>query len=414
MIIKRGERGYSLKNDIILFTTTNLLYSLMVFVLNLIFPLLLEKELFTQVVYVFQMIILMNSLSNLGISTGLLRNSIIDKKNTLRYALLAIMLIQMSILFLSFFNNNPITIFLSLADLNSLEHFLFYFSVVSINIYLYNKSIMNSEKKFRKMITNVSFIILLRILGLVLIYFFIDKTLTNFLIFIFILPFVFEYIYIFKKIINYSLRDFFSLDKRFLSFSLFCLRVFVAGALFAYADRMIIIKMKNYNADIASLFAFAFGFLGVVSVLNFSFQNYFLNRINPEDQESVFSFLIKIKKYFLHYIILTTLATFLVCGLIYILYDVIDFLIFPTTIILIFKTAITSYFGFKNILITSFDLINYSIIVNLLRVLLVFFTLLFIGQIHFLYVLLIVSLVMIFCELILNKIVDVNLKLKYD
>ena len=191
MIIKRGERGYSLKNDIILFTTTNLLYSLMVFVLNLIFPLLLEKELFTQVVYVFQMIILMNSLSNLGISTGLLRNSIIDKKNTLRYALLAIMLIQMSILFLSFFNNNPITIFLSLADLNSLEHFLFYFSVVSINIYLYNKSIMNSEKKFRKMITNVSFIILLRILGLVLIYFFIDKTLTNFLIFIFILPFVF-------------------------------------------------------------------------------------------------------------------------------------------------------------------------------------------------------------------------------
>jgi len=413
-MIKKPIRAFSFKHDIILFTTTNLLYSVMVFVLNLIFPLLFEKELFSQVVYVFQMIILTNSLSNFGISTGLLRNSILDKKNTLRYALLLIVLIQMSLVFLSFIQNNPITVFLNLSDLNSLEHFLFYFSVVSINIFLYNKSIMNSEKKFKQMFRYTSYIVLFRIIGILVIYFLVDTTLTNVLIFIFVLPFVCEYMYTYKRLIHYSLRVFFSFDKSFLSFLIFCLRVFLAGALFTYADRMIIIKMKNYDPDISALFAFSFGFLGVVSVLNFSFQNYFLNRINPEDKESVFSFLKKLKKHSLIYLFLLTLATFLVCVLIYILYDDIDFMIFPITIILIFKTAITSYLGFKNILITSFDLMNYSIAINFLRVLFVFVTLLFVGQIHFIYILLIVSFVMISCEWILNKIVDINLKLKYD
>lgn len=414
MIKIKTIKAFSFKNDIILFTTTNLLYSLMVFVLNLIFPLLFEKELFTQVVYIFQMIILGNSLTNLGISIGLLRNSTIDKKNTLRYSLISFILIQMSLFFLSFIKNNPITFILNLSDLNSLEHFLFYFSVISINIYRYNKSVMNSEKKFIKMLINMSYIILLRIIGVCIIYFFINTTLTNVLIYLFVLPFVFEYLYTCKKLINYKLRVLFLFDKGFQKFSFFCLRVFLAGALFTYTDRLIIIKMKNYNTEISALFAFAFGFLGVVSVLNFSFQNYFLNRINPKDKESVLSFLEKLKKYSLHYLVLMTFGTFLVCILIYILYDDTDFLIFPVTIILLFKTAITSYFGFKNILITSFDLMHYSIAVNLLRLLLVFLTLLLIGQIHFLYVLLIVSFIMIFCELILNIIVNKNLKLKYD
>lgn len=413
-MIERYLRLFSFKNDVILFTITNLLYSAMVFILNFIFPFLFERELFSQVVYIFQMIILTNSLINFGISTGLLRNSTIDKKNTLRCALLSIVLIQISLVILSFFQNNSITTFLILSDLNSLEHFLFYFSVISINIYLHNKSIMNSEKKFEKMFINMIYIITIRAIGILVIYFIVEKTLTNVLIFIFVLPFVCEYIYLIKKLTKYNIRVLFSFDKSFLSFLHFCIRVFIAGALFSYADRMIIIKMKNYNPDTAALFAFAFGFLGVVSVLNYSFQNYYINRINPEDKQSVFSFLEKLNKYSLHYLIFVIISISIICVLIYIFYADIDFLIFPITIILIFKTAITSYLGFKNILITSFDLMRYSISINLLRVLLVYLTLLYIGKIHLLYILLIVSLVMIFCELILNKIVDRKLNILYD
>lgn len=413
-MIERYLRLFSFKNDVILFTITNLLYSAMVFILNLIFPLLFERELFNQVVYIFQMIILTNSIINFGISTGLLRNSIIDKKNALRCALLSIVLIQISLVLLSFFQNNPITTFLILSDLNSLEHFLFYFSVISINIYLYNKSIMNSEKKFEKMFINMIYIIVIRAIGILVIYFFVEKTLTNVLIFIFVLPFVCEYIYLLKKLTQYNIRVLFSFDKSFLSFLHFCISVFIAGALFSYADRMIIIKMKNYNPDTAALFAFAFGFLGVVSVLNYSFQNYYINRINPEDKQSVFSFLEKLNKYSLHYLIFVIISISIICVLIYIFYADIDFLIFPITIILIFKTAITSYLGFKNILITSFDLMRYSISINLLRVLFVYLTLLYIGKIHLLYILSIVSVIMIFCELILNKIVDRKLNILYD
>ena len=178
-MIERYLRLFSFKNDMVLFTITNLLYSAMVFILNLIFPLLFERELFNQVVYIFQMIILLNSIINFGISTGLLRNSTIDKKNALRCALLSIVLIQISLVLLSFFQNNPITTSLFLSDLNSLEHFLFYFSVISINIYLYNKSIMNSEKKFEKMFTNMIYIILIRAIGILVIYFFVEDLSTE-------------------------------------------------------------------------------------------------------------------------------------------------------------------------------------------------------------------------------------------
>ena len=403
-----------LNKDIYLFIISNLLYSLMVFVLNVLFPLLFEEDIFIQVVYIFQMIIVVNSLSNFGISTGLLRNSVLDKQNTLRYALLSIFIIQSFIFILSFFKNNLITQALNINGLTFIEHLFLYFSVISINIYFYNRSIMNSEKKFKLMIRHLIFVVLVRISSLISLVFFIENTLSNILLFIFIIPFSLEYVFLFKKIANYKFHEFIRLDKKYFYFLFFSFKVFIGGALFVLSDRFMLIKMKEYDNETASLLAFSFGFLGVVSVINYSFQNYFLNRIDPNSKESIFSFLKKIKKYFPHYFLIMLIGTLVVCSIVYILYVDFDLLIYPIIIILIFKTAITSYLGFKNILITSLDLLKYAIVINALRLLLVAVSLLFLESIGFISTLLLISLVMIMCELILNKIVDKNLNLKYE
>lgn len=403
-----------LVNDIVLFVITNLLYSLMVFVLNLTFPVLFENQIFNKVVYIFQMVILMNSLSNFGISTSLLRNSVIDKLNSLKNAFFMFIIIQFIFFVLSFFKNNLITKLINLDGMTGYEHFMFYMSIISINVYLFNKSVMNSQKEFRLMLRNIFYLILIRVLSISIVYSFNITEIREVLFLIFVLPFIVEYVYFSRMIFRIGLKKIIKINTKSLkSFFYFSLRVFIVGSIFSLTDRLVIIKMKNVNEDITALLAFSFGFLGVISVLNFSFQNYFLNKINPLEKESVFNFLKKLKKYLIHYCVLVIGAITFICLIIYFLYAQINPLIYSISVILILKTAVTSYLGFKNILITSFDMLNYAVLINLLRFILVYYTLTFSDKINLIQLLIVISLIMIFCEYFLNMVVNFKLKNKY-
>lgn len=360
------------------------------------------------------MIVLMNSLSNFGISVSLLRNSIFDKNKTLLNAYISFTFVQIILLLLAFIQDNFITKSLNLSDLDYKEHICFYISIIALNIYLFNKSVMNAEKNFKTMLRYVFYIVLIRILAISLLYWFKLNQLSEVLILIFILPFLIEIIYYLKRISNFRINKFFKFDKDFFKFISFSFRVFIVGSLFSLTDKLVIIKMKSVNTDLSSLLAFSFGFLGIVTVLNFSFQNYFLNKINPSKKETIISFLENIKKYSIHYFLMVSAATAFICLLIYSLYDGFNPLIYTITVILILKTAITSYFGFKNLLVTSFDMLNDALVVNIFRLFLVYISLQFIDYFDFVYILLLVSLEMIACEYLLNIIVKNKLKSQYD
>ena len=50
---------------------------------------------------------------------------------------------------------------------------------------------------------------------------------------------------------------------------IFCLKVYVTGAMFVLCDRMFLIQLKDTNLEFAAVLAFSSGFVGIISIFNF-------------------------------------------------------------------------------------------------------------------------------------------------
>ena len=146
------------ENELLQFFLCNAIFSGSTFLFNLLFPILFDQNLFGEVVYLFQMVIFMNTITGFGLSITLLRNHSIDGSQSYLYYYLSIGLITFSLLSLGFFQDNPVSRYIRVNDLGSIEHLLFYISVIFSNLFLFNRSFLNSKKRFDFMFSIVFYL----------------------------------------------------------------------------------------------------------------------------------------------------------------------------------------------------------------------------------------------------------------
>lgn len=158
---------------------------------------------------------------------------------------------------------------------------MFFLSIMVSSIFLFNKGKNVADKAYKYMlrISVTSFGI--RIIVLCVLYFLQIKSLSITLFLLFILPFVQDI----RDFFIYSIR-YVRLGKiekeRLYSFLLYCFRVWSVGALFMISDRIFLIYTKGTDVHFTTAIAFSAGFLGIISLFNSSFTNYFLSNLSSD------------------------------------------------------------------------------------------------------------------------------------
>jgi len=231
-----------------------------------------------------------------------------------------------------------------------------------------------------------------------------SNSISTILLVYYIIPFGFEVYYFLKKFLkfyNYSFKI-----KNYVEFVSFCLKAFIIGALFVSCDRFFLVHIKAVDSSLSANLSFAFGFVGIISVFNASFTNYFLGKLNPENIEDISLFKNNIKKRARLFFSFTIIGIIFICLFVYYVYNQLDDLIIPILVLVILKTSIVSFFGFTNVISKFLHLQNIELIINLLRLIFVWLVIQYYNDFGFIYSLSIISIIMILGEYILNKIID--------
>lgn len=398
------------ENELLQFFLCNAIFSGSTFLFNLLFPILFNQELFGEVVYMFQMVIFLNTITGFGLAITLLRNHSIEGNRSYLNYYLAISLITLGLLCLGFLQDNPVSRYIKVNDLGSIEHLLFYLSVIFSNLFLFNRSFLNSKKRFDYMLLNVSIISVVRLIGLVYISSITSADILKVLLVLFIIPFLYEGFFFIQQLARYwnsgvkfKFQDFF----KFINFSL---KVFLAGAIFVAADRLFLLRLKEVDSQFTDILSFAYGFMGIISILNMSFSNYFLGKIVPSNNEEIILFQQKIRKYIWKFTIFVCLISAIIGTLIFWLYPELGWIAPIVLVILIVKTAVISFLGLTNLLTKTLNLVRYDLLVNIMRYALVFLVIHLSKQWHFLSTLIVVSMVMVLGEFILTTLVKIKIQ----
>ena len=388
-------------NHFVQFLLCNLIYSFSTFCLNLVFPLIFEVKFFEEFIYLFQITFFLTSMTGFGITTSLLRNHINEHNQTLTYFTVTGFIVSLLLLLLSFFPNNYLSIWLNVDHLTFWNHFMLYLSVIFTNLFLFNRALMNVEKTYILMLCNIGAITLIRLIGLGYISYVSNSSIAMVLAIVFVIPFLFEFIFYVKNLFS-SLRSFkFQFDTGYKYFLSYSLQVFSAGALYVLCDRLYLIHLKNVSPDLASVLGFSLGFVGVISVFNKSFTNYFIGTINPENKKQITQFKVKVKKHGIKFFSISLFLNITICILVYYSYTNFKPIVVLVLFITIMKTSIISYLGFTTMLTKTLGIQYYDLIINLLRVLAVYLLLKYFVFISFIWMLLLISLIIIIGEVVL-------------
>lgn len=351
-------------------------------------------------------------MTGLGLTTGLLRYHHVFKE--VAFTLFGIIGLTTIIILmvLGFFPKNPLSTILKIDYLNFRNHFLFYLSVIFTNVFLFNRAIMNADKTFNLMLKSSLGIAFFRLS--VLIYFGFNKnpSVATALVLLFIIPFCFEMLFFFKKYLVFTKKSPFKLDVTFYQFLSFCFQIYIVGALFVMCDRIYLIHIKSENQSLTAILSFAFGFIGIISVFNMTFTNYFLGKINPKNINEIIEFKSRIKKYSIHFFVFTSAGIFIICFFVFQSYPKMGALIIIVLIILILKSAIVSFFGFTNVLSKTLNIQHIDLIINIIRLVLVYIIIQFSNIMGFVWTLITISMVMILGEYVLFRFVNLQISKK--
>jgi hypothetical protein len=279
------------------------------------------------------------------------------------------------------------------------------------NLFLFNRAIMNAEKTFLLMLKSVFIITLFRFIALIIISLYATTSITISLILLFIIPFSFEIYYFGNKVLNSVKFNSICIEswQGFYQFISFCSQVFISGALFVICDRIYLMHLRTENMSLAATLSFALGFVGVISVFNMSFTNYFLGKINPNDIKEIIQFKLRVNKFFVPFMLITFVLITVITFFVHCFYPRIGGGLIPALIILIMKTALVSFMGFTNVLSKTLNLQHFELGINILRLIAIYVFVQFSYKLGFVPSLVGISLVLIIGELILSKLINVRI-----
>lgn len=349
----------------------NIIYSISTFAVNICLPYILEYSFFNEFIYMFQMVLFMTTVMQIGIVVGLYKFIEKSRQSIFNVYYIIILVVNILLLFLGLLSPNFISILLKLDTLTKTEHLIFFLSIIVSGIFLYNKGKNIADKAYKYMMKVAITAFVIRILIVIILCLYNTTSLSLTLFLVFILPFAQDIKDYLKNSFKYI--RFKELDISLLRiFSIYSLKVWTIGTLFIVSDRIFLIYTKDINPQLTTAIAFSSGFLGIISLFNASFTNYFLSNLSSERIEEVKNYTKKLKGLILPYSVLLLVICLFFSGLIYIIYPTLGSIAAIILFITLLRAGLISYLGMFSLLTKVLDLLNLEITLNICRIILVY------------------------------------------
>ncbi len=396
-------------NGLVHYLLANMIFSISTFIVNACLPKIFIYEFYSKFVYVFQMVLFVTTISQAGLVVGLYKFIHTNQKQILNIYYTSIFVICTILLLLGVFDDNWVVVILKLTDLSEVENLMFFLSIMVSSIFLFNKGKNVADKAYKYMlrISVTSFGI--RIIVLCVLYFLQITSLSITLFLLFILPFVQDI----RDFFIYSIR-YVRLGKiekeRLYSFLLYCFRVWSVGALFMISDRIFLIYTKGTDVHFTTAIAFSAGFLGIISLFNSSFTNYFLSNLSSDRIDEIKFHVNRLKKMLIPYFGILLLICLSFSLIVYYMYPALKSTTAVVLFITLLRSGIISYLGMFSLLSKVLDFLNIEIILNILRIVVVFFLCMFWQPENLIIWYAVVMFTLPFPELVLTILIDNKLK----
>lgn len=390
-------------NNLFLFVCANALYSVSTGIINILSPIILERNVYEQFIYIFQNIMFLTTLFTGGLIPTLLRFYKMDNAVYKFYYQFSVIIILTILFLLSFWLHNPILSLLKIETYSYQDNLVIFLSIILSLLFIFNRGLATAQNSFRSMILNILIISVARMLSLFLIYWYNIKTVNLILLLTCIIPFVGELLFFLRKLMQTSLCPF----NKYRQFIFFSLKISIAGITYLITNRLFLIASKSIGDTLAASVSFSIGLVGIIHILNTSFISFFIGKLDAREPHRITEYLQKIKSstfYFALFLVIICISTF---SFVYLYYPSEKFNTAIISTITIFQSAVITYVGLVTLLSKTYNMLNIQICINVICLSVVYFLTnnlidLFANAIS-LYCT--INLVIITCECVLAKLV---------
>lgn len=407
------------KNNIFLFS--NMVFSGSTYLVMLYIPFLLNVEKMAQLSIIYNAMLTLVFIFELGISVAFLRFYQIKKNVLIISSVIQLLLVLILITLGNTYLGGGLFSLLNFGDSGPSKE-IFFFAVICQLSWIFAKNILLSLKYYEYILILSVSVFMMRICSLYLLDTGnIDIDIENILIASFIVPFIpvamVTIISNIKNIITIrieylsirSIKIFSQQTIRFLKFSLF---TYTIGLLYVLTSRYLMLYLsENGNDAIIADLGYAMTFLGVITIFSVSFRTYYISIFKRNDKNSIHIYL---DNYLKKIKILATFGVFIsvAISIVFLLVKP-EYLSINSAIFLLINlisSSLVLLFSLITFLARTMNYNSLELKINIVRLLLVCITCHSIIPIYPVFGFLIINLIIVLAEIYFSKIVLKNLK----
>ena len=359
-----------LKKDILFFLMANVIYSLSSFLVNAFLPKILNIGIYTQFVYIFQMVLFATNTMQIGFTMALYYFAKNASKESYNIYYTLITLLNIGILVACLLPQSFVFGLLKLTDLSFPERLCFALAVIVSSIFLYNKGANIQQKQYKYMLGVSISAFVFRMAALIYIWAMHLENITTLLLLIFVFPFIVDIKDYTLRVIR-NVRPWEISTNALREFVVYSLKVWLTAVLFLISNKLFLISTKDQDEGFTASLAFASGFIGIIYIFKSTFYNFYLAKFSRDNLQEIKNYVQKLLKYALPYFVLVLLITLCACTLVRFFFDELEESTWKVLFILLMQTGIICYLGMITLLTKTLNYLNLEIALNIFRILLV-------------------------------------------
>ena len=359
-----------LKKDIVFFLMANIVFSLSSFLVNAFLPKILSTDVYTDFVYIFQMVLFATNAVQIGFVLALYYYAKQNLRQSMNIYYTLVTVLNIILLACCILPQSFVFGWLKLTNLTFAERICFALSVIVSSIFLYNKGANIQQKQYRYMLKVSLSAFLLRMAALTYISLTHTRGNTLLLLLIFVFPFIVDIKdYILRVAHNVRPRQ---IEKgKLASFATYSLKVWLTGVLFIVSDKMFLISTKNQDQDFTAALAFASGFIGMIYIFKSTFYNFYLAKFSCDNITEIKAYLQKLLHYALPYFGVVLLIALCSATCVRYIYNELGTYASQVLSILLFQTGTICFLGMITLLSKTLNYLNLEVGLNIARVVLI-------------------------------------------
>ena len=371
-----------LNNEGAIYFLSSLVYSFSTYLIALLIPYKLNLESMAEFSAVFNIVMLLSFVFELGIVTSFLRHNQIYKVSGYINAFLQLSIFILILIFSKTILGNWLDGLFGLGSVSIAREYI-YLSVLSILMWIFFKNNLLAQKKIKLIIYNAFWILFVRVFFLIYIFFYTSKiSLNHIYLYLFIIPFIVMLVFLLRDNIKFvfNLKDLIG-DKRNINifrkrlkiFIKFSILTYFIAILYVYTGRYVIVYVTDHQMkQLMAELGYAFSFFGLVLVFITSIRSYLISKFNISDMDAIEKYVKKINSYRYKFFLLSIVIS--------IIMSYIVFLIKPSYLsdrsvvfvfILILSYVLIAYYSLITLLSKTFNFNQLELILNIIRLILV-------------------------------------------